>query len=46
MASTLDELSASHDEWIACVVRESWRSDSREFELATDSSIDADTDAR
>src|SRR3954467_14378548 len=46
MASTLDELNASHDEWVACGVRDSWRSDSRELELAADSSIDADTDAR
>src|SRR4051794_3076255 len=46
MASTLDELSASHDEWIACVVRDAWRSDSRELELAADSSIEADTEAR
>ena len=46
MASTLDELNASHDEWIACVVRDSWRSDSRELELSADSSADADTDAR
>jgi hypothetical protein len=46
MASTLDELSASHDVWIACVVSEACRSDSRELELAADSSIDADTDAR
>src|SRR5882724_1985683 len=46
MASTLDELKASHDVWIACLVRDSWRSDSRELELAADSSIDADTDAR
>ena len=46
MASTLDELSASHEEWIACVVIDAWRSDSRELELAADSSIDADTDAR
>src|SRR6476619_3255063 len=45
MASTLDELRASHDEWIACVVSEAWRSDSRELELAADSSLDADTDA-
>ena len=46
MASTLDELNASHDEWIACVVRDAWRSDSRELELSADSSADADTDAR
>src|SRR6476659_3471927 len=45
MASTLDELRASHDAWIACVVSEAWRSDSRELELAADSSLDADTDA-
>jgi hypothetical protein len=46
IASTLDELSASHEEWIASVVSDSWRSDSRALELAADSSIDADTDAR
>src|ERR1700755_2895118 len=46
MASTLDELSASHAVWIACVLEDAWRSDSRELELAADSSLDADTEAR
>ena len=46
MASTLVELIASHDVWIAFVVSDAWRSDSRALELAADSSIDADTDAR
>src|SRR5882762_7366926 len=46
MASTLDELNASHDEWIAAVVSDDWRSDSRELELSADSTTDADTEAR
>jgi hypothetical protein len=46
MASALLELIASHELRIASVVSVFWRSDSRALELAADSSIDADIDAR
>jgi len=39
MASTLDELSASHDVWTACVVSDAWRSDSRELELGPEAIV-------
>src|ERR1700694_560878 len=46
MASTLLELSASHALWMACVVRDACRSDSRTLDEAAEACTDADTDAR
>ena len=46
MASTLVELSASHELWMALVVTDFCRSDSFELELSADSAAEADTDAR
>src|ERR1700694_654393 len=46
MASTLLELSASHELWMACVVSDACRSDSRALDVAAEASTDADTDGR